>query len=142
MNYILDTCVISELIKNASEQKVVNWIDRVDEDKLYLSVITIGELEKGISKLKSSKRKVVITEWLHEDLLIRFSNRILILDIDILLQWGKMMASLESQGIKMPTIDSLIAATAKKNNYCLVTRNESDFQNCNIQILNPWKSIR
>ncbi len=142
MNYILDTCVISELIKNAREQKVVNWIDNIEEDKLYLSVITIGELEKGISKLKSSKRKVTITEWLHEDLLIRFSNRILALDIDILLQWGKLTASLESKGIKMPTIDSLIAATAKKYSFCLVTRNERDFQNCDIQILNPWKLIR
>ena len=141
MNYILDTCVISELIKNAPEQKVVNWIDNIEEDKLYLSVVTIGELEKGISKLKSSKRKVAITEWLHEDLLIRFSNRILTLDIDTLLQWGKLKASLESQGIKMPTIDSLIAATAKRNSFCLVTRSERDFQNCDIQILNPWKLI-
>lgn len=139
MNYLLDTCVISELIKTTPEPKVVEWIDSVDEDKLFLSVITIGELKKGIIKLPSSKKKIRIQEWLQEDLLIRFNKRILILDIDIFLQWGILIANLEKRGTKMPTIDSLIAATALHHNLCLVTRNEPDFQNCDINILNPWK---
>lgn len=139
MNYILDTCVISELLKIKPEKKVINWIDSVDEDKLYLSVVTIGELEKGVSKLKSSRRKKLITEWLHEDLLNRFINRILILDIATFMTWDQLIASLEHQDLKMPTIDSLIAATALTYSYCLVTRNEQDFRNCDIQLLNPWR---
>ena len=142
MNYLLDTCVISELIKKEPEEKVIKWIDSIEEDKLYLSVITIGELEKGISKLKSSKRKALIKEWLHEDLLIRFDNRILILDIDTFQKWGELVASLEKKGLKMPTIDSLIAATALKYSFCLVTRNDRDFKNCNMQIFNPWEQLR
>lgn len=139
MSYLLDTCVISELIKSTPEPTVVEWIDSIEEDKLYLSVITIGELEKGIAKLKPSKRKSKIKEWLNDDLLIRFNKHILILDIDIFQQWGTLTASLEKQGIKMPTIDSLIAATALTHNLCLITRNEKDFRNCDITILNPWK---
>jgi predicted nucleic acid-binding protein len=139
MNYLLDTCIVSELIKNKPNKKVVSWIDSIDEMKLFLSVITIGEIEKGLSKLPNSKRKTLISEWLHEDLLIRFNNRIISLDIDTLFQWGKMSAALEQEGLKMPSIDSLIAATAKQNNFCLVTRNVNDFENCRIKLLNPWK---
>ena len=138
MNYILDTCVISELIKSDPEGKVIEWIDSIEENKLYLSVVTIGELEKGISKLNSSLRKNEIIEWLHEDLIIRFDNRILTLDIAVLLKWGQLVGSLERQGLPMPTIDSLIAATVKNYNFCLVTRNEKDYQNCAIQLFNPW----
>ncbi len=140
MNYLLDTCIVSELIKNEPNIKLINWIDSVEEIKLYLSVITIGEIEKGISKLPTSRRKSIIIEWLHEDLLIRFNNRIVNLDLDILFQWGKMSASLELKGLKMPSIDSLIAATAKHNKFCLVTRNIKDFENCGIELLNPWKN--
>jgi len=139
MNYLLDTCIVSELIKNKPNKKVVSWIDSIDEMKIFLSVITIGEIEKGLSKLPNSKRKTLISEWLHEDLLIRFNNRIISLDIDTLFQWGKMSAALEQEGLKMPSIDSLIAATAKQNNFCLVTRNVNDFENCRIKLLNPWK---
>src|SRR6056297_3383520 len=137
MNYLLDTCIVSELIKNEPNKKVVNWIDLIDEMKLFLSVITVGEIEKGLSKLLDSKRKNLISEWLHEDLLVRFNNRIINLDIDTLFYWGKMSADLELKGLKMPSIDSLIAATAKQNNFCLVTRNIKDFENCSIDLLNP-----
>ena len=139
MNYLLDICIVSELIKNKPNKNVVNWIDSIDEMKLFLSVITIGEIEKGLSKLPNSKRKTLISEWLHEDLLIRFDNRIINLDIDTLFYWGKMLAELELKGLKMPSIDSLIAATAKQNNFCLVTRNVNDFANCSIKLLNPWE---
>ncbi|MBU0710911.1 type II toxin-antitoxin system VapC family toxin [bacterium] len=139
MNYLLDTCVISELVKIEPDKQVAEWINSVEEGQLYLSVVTIGELEKGISKLKPSKRKDKITEWLHNDLIFRFNDRILNLDINTFIEWGRLNATLENQGKKMPSIDSLIAATAIQYNLCLVTRNDRDFQNCNIQILNPWK---
>ena len=139
MNYLLDTCLISELIRRLPNKNVINWIDTIDEEKLYLSVITIGELEKGVNKLDPSKRRDTITEWLHEDLIIRFNDRILSLDLEILIEWGRLTAMLENRGLKMPSIDSLIAATARQYNLCLVTRNERDFQHCNIELINPWK---
>jgi len=139
MNYLLDTCVISELVKIEPDKQVAEWINSVEEGQLYLSVVTIGELEKGISKLKPSKRKDKITEWLHNDLIFRFNDRILNLDINTFIEWGRLNATLENQGKKMPSIDSLIAATAIQYNLCLVIRNDRDSQNCNIQILNPWK---
>ncbi|MBU4444322.1 type II toxin-antitoxin system VapC family toxin [bacterium] len=139
MNYLLDTCVISELVKFEPDKQVAEWINSVEEGRLYLSVVTIGELEKGISKLNPSKQKDKITEWLHDDLIFRFNERILNPDIHTFIEWGRLNATLENQGTKMPSIDSLIAATAIQYNLCLVTRNDRDFQNYNIQILNPWK---
>ncbi len=138
MNFLLDTCVVSELIKNKPEIKVANWIDSIEESRLFLSVITIGELEKGIAKLPSSKRKEKIKKWLDEDLIYRFDNRILNLDIDTFKIWGQLMATLENSGKKMPSIDSLIASIAIQNNLLLVTRNVKDFQNCKLELLNPW----
>lgn len=139
MNYLLDTCVISELIKPRPSQKVVTWIDSIEEEKLYISVITIGEFEKGISKLPTSSKKDRISDWLNEDLLIRFKGRILDLDVNTLIKWGQIVANLENQGRKIPAIDSLIAATVLHHDLCLVTRNTQDFQNCGIKILNPWE---
>lgn len=139
MNYLLDTCVISELLKPRPSQKVVTWIDSIEEEKLYISVITIGEFEKGISKLPSSSKKDRISDWLNEDLLIRFKGRILGLDVNTLIKWGQMVANLENQGRKIPVVDSLITATVLQHDLCLVTRNIQDFQNCGIKILNPWE---
>ena len=139
MNYLLDTCVISELLKPRPSQKVVTWIDSIEEEKLYISVITIGEFEKGISKLPSSSKKDRISDWLNEDLLIRFRDRILGLDVNTLIKWGQMVANLENQGRKIPAVDSLITATVLQHDLCLVTRNIQDFQNCGIKILNPWE---
>ena len=139
MNYLLDTCVISELLKPRPSQKVVTWIDSIEEEKLYISVITIGEFEKGISKLPTSSKKDRISDWLNEDLLIRFKGRILDLDVNTLIKWGQIVANLENQCRKIPAVDSLIAATVLQHDLCLVTRNIQDFQNCSIKILNPWE---
>ena len=141
MIYLLDTCVISELIKVNSCSNVVNWIDSKDEEGLFLSVITIGEIEKGITKLEDSKRKTRIEKWLMEKLLMRFKDRIIPLDINILLKWGQMTADLEKKGKKMSSIDSLIAATALEKDLTLVTRNVRDFENSGVEIINPWTIV-
>jgi len=96
VNYLLDTCVISELIKPRPSQKVVTWIDSIEEEKLYISVITVGEFEKGISKLPTSSKRDRISNWLNEDLLIRFKGRMLDLDVNTLIKWGQMVANLEN----------------------------------------------
>ena len=138
MKYLLDTCVISELVAKKPNPKVVNWIDSIDPDSAYLSVITIGEIRKGIEKLPDSRRKTTLHSWLIEELMARFSGKILPIDTEVVLMWGQLIGSLESDGKKMAAIDSLIAATALYNHCSLVTRNETDFKHTGIGIINPW----
>jgi len=139
MNYLLDTNVISELISKQPNKKVVEWIDHLDSNTIYLSVITIGELRKGIEKLPPSKRRDTVKEWLEGDLLLRFQGRILEITIEVMLIWGELTGRLEKQGRPITAIDSLIAATALGGNCHLVTRNEHDFQRAGVAIINPWK---
>jgi tRNA(fMet)-specific endonuclease VapC len=139
MNYLLDTNVISELISKQPNKKVVEWVDRLDPNTIYLSVITIGELRKGIEKLPPSKRRDTVKEWLEGDLLLRFQGRILEITIEVMLIWGELTGRLEKEGRPITAIDSLIAATALAENCPLVTRNEHDFQRAGVAIINPWK---
>ena len=139
MNYLLDTCVISELVARRPNQQVVEWIDSVEEERLYLSVITIGEIRKGIEKLPDSERKTVLEGWLTDYLLVRFGGRIAAIDTGVMLRWGQLTGALETTGKKMSAIDSLIAAVALHNGFILVTRNEDDFKHSGVSIVNLWK---
>ena len=139
MRYLLDTCVISELVAKQPDPRVVQWIDSIDEEKTYLSVITIGEIKREIEKLPTSERKKMLIEWLDDDLLTRFKDNILSIDTEVMLVWGELTADLEVRGKKMPAIDSLIAAIALRGSLSLVTRNEDDFRNTNVATINPWK---
>jgi len=138
MKYLLDTCVISELVTKKPNLKVVEYVDSLDPDEVFLSVITIGEIVKGIEKLATSKRKQKLNDWLKEDLLARFDGKIVPLDIDVLMEWGALTARVESKGKPMPAIDSLIAATVSVHEITLVTRNVEDFASAGIEIVNPW----
>jgi predicted nucleic acid-binding protein len=140
MSYLLDTCVISELIAKQPNQQVIEWIDALNPDCVYLSVITIGEICKGIEKLSLSKRKVELHSWLNDELLIRFSNKILAIDINVMRTWGALNGRLELSGRRMAAIDSLIAALALHKNFTLVTRNEVDFQQAGVKLINPWNA--
>lgn len=138
MKYLLDTCVISELIAKQPNPNVIAWIDKLDPDGTYLSVITIGEIRKGIEKLPDSTRRQRLVEWLHDELLTRFSGHILELDVAVMLTWGKLAGRLERSGRPIAAIDGLIAATALYHDCHLVTRNVSDFQYTDVPIINPW----
>jgi tRNA(fMet)-specific endonuclease VapC len=139
MNYILDTNVISELVARKPNIKVIAWLEKVDPDNIYLSVITLGEIRKGIEKLPASKRKNTLDSWFKEELLTRFHNRILPLDLPVLLTWGELTARLEKTGNLLPAIDSLLAATALQTEFTLVTRNIGDFQHTGISLYDPWQ---
>ncbi len=139
MKYLLDTNIISELIARRPNSKVVTWTDGLDPETVYLSVITIGEIRKGIEKIPASKRKDAIGEWLETDLLIRFQGRIVEIDVKTMLAWGELVARLEREGSPMGAIDSLIAASALQGDMVLATRNDQDFRNSGVSVLSPWK---
>src|SRR5262245_53804340 len=138
MNYLLDTNVISELIARDPNPQVVNWIDSLDPSIVYLSVITIGEIRKGIEKLPSSTRKERLSAWLSNDLLARFDGRIAAITTEAMLLWGELTGRLENAGHPLAAIDSLIAAIALAGPYCLATRNTDDFQHTGVALINPW----
>jgi tRNA(fMet)-specific endonuclease VapC len=138
MKYLLDTCVVSEFVATSPEKRVLDWLERVDEHSLWLSVLTIGELSKGIEKLPHSKKRATLALWLNHDLPRRFEGRIAVLDTETLLLWGMLCARLEKLGSPMPAIDSLIAASVLHLDCTLVTRNTHDFRNAGAQLFNPW----
>ena len=138
MKYLLDTCVISELVKLKPNPKVVKWINSKHEHDFYLSVLTIGEIQKGISKLSESKKKDPLFDWLNSELLERFEGRILHVDEITAMRWGTIQGELEAMGNKMPTIDGLIAATAQIFELTIVTRNGDDMEKSGVEIINPW----
>jgi predicted nucleic acid-binding protein len=140
MNYLLDTCVISELAKPKPEKKVIKWIEGYDEDFFFLSVLTLGEIQKGIAKLSDEKRKASYQRWLDTDLRARFSHRILPISLDVALEWGIVQGKSESAGRPLPTIDSLLGATAIVHNLTVVTRNEIDLTATGASVFNPWNT--
>lgn len=140
MNYLLDTCVISEYTRRDPNLKVTHWVDELDESDLFLSTITIGEIKKGIELLPAdSKRKQALTLWLNNELLERFSGRIYPVTVEVMLHWGSLYARLETFGQTVSTMDSLIAATALSHHAVLVTRNEDHFRPAGVEMINPWK---
>ena len=139
MNYILDTNVISELVATQPDVNVTRWIESIDPQSVFLSVITVGELKKGLEKLPDSQRKTVLEAWLINDLLVRFQDHLLPIDTSVMLTWGVLVARLEAIGKPMPAINSLIAATTLHSGYTLSTRNVGDFEHAGIALLNPWE---
>jgi toxin FitB len=139
MNYLLDICVLSEFTRRNPEEKVVRWVDSIDEEQLFLSAITIGEIQRGIERLPESHRKTELLVWLNTGLIERFGQRILPLETQTMFLWGSLAARLENAGQPMAVMDSLIAATALQNNLIIVTRNTPDFLTCGAQLVNPWE---
>ena len=138
MNFLLDTNVISEPKQKKPNKKVLQWLGEQDESKIYLSVLTIGEIRKGIARLDSGKKKAELEKWL-EKLRNRFARRILPLSERTFLVWGKMCGEFENKGIVRSALDSLLEATALEQDLILVTRNVKNFQNSQVTILNPWE---
>lgn len=140
MKYLLDTCLLSELVKKEPSPVVLSWLGEQEEQGLYLSVLTLGELQKGISRLADSVRKDELQAWVEHDLVERFSGRIIAIDLETALIWGKLQGESEQQGEKLPVMDALIAATAAAHGLTVVTRNVRDMERCRVRVCNPWVS--
>lgn len=138
MKYLLDTCLISELVKKEPNPAVVSWLDEQDEQNLFLSVLNLGELQKGISKLPDGTKKDELQAWVVLDLVERFTGRILDLDLETALCWGRLQGESEQAGEKLPVMDSLIAATAAAHGLIVVSRNVKDIERCGVRVCNPW----
>lgn len=117
----------------------MDWVRAQDETSLYLSVITVGELEKGIAKLAASAKRSKLESWVRRDLAFRFGERLLPVDTQIAARWGALAGEAEKRGRPLPVIDSLIAATALQHGLAVVTRNADDFKRCGVMLVNPWE---
>jgi predicted nucleic acid-binding protein len=136
--FLLDTNIVSELVKPKPEPRVTAWIDSTDETLLYLSVLTLGEIRKGIGSLRDASRRVVLEAWLDSDLILRFAERILPIDRAVADRWGRLTAEAAVAKSPLPVIDGLQAATALDQNLTLVTRNTKDIAVTGVPVFNPW----
>lgn len=140
MSYLIDTCCISELVKKNPNPNVVKWFADRDELSMYLSVITFGELRKGIEKLPDSKKKKELNQWVKEDLNRRFNNRVISIHMEEVNKWGEILATADRIGKPVPAIDALIAATARVHGLSVVTRNAQHMESAGVEVINPWIS--
>ena len=138
--FLLDTNCISELVKPKSEQRVLDWMDAADETLLYLSVLTLGEIRKGLVKLAQGKRRTLLETWLEVELKARFAGRIIPIHEEVAHRWGLIAAEAKRKGQDLPVIDGLLAATALHYNLTVVSRNVKDFTNAHVQVVNPWEA--
>jgi hypothetical protein len=129
---------VSELVRPRPHAAVIAWIEQRDEDELSLSVVTIGELRKGIAKQKARQRREELEQWLQASLLQRFRGRVISVDLEIASEWGSICGRAEAQGRPVPVVDALIGATAICRGLSLVTRNVADFSSMTVQLVNPW----
>lgn len=139
MSFLLDTCYLSEFIKKQPSQKVVYWSEQQQEHTLYISVLTLGEIQQGITQMIRSKRKTALEKWLDEALLPRFEGRILDISRDVAITWGQVQGEARRQGGPLAMIDSLIAATALTHNLTIATRNVANMQGSGVKSVNPWE---
>lgn len=139
MAYLLDTCAISEMVAVKPNANVLSWFQSQTEKTLFLSIITVGEIEKGIYQLPVSKKRTLLETWLFDELVPNFQGRILDINRKLMTTWAKMTADLKTKGIIRPSFDSLIEAAALHHQLILVTRNVKNFQSSQVTILNPWE---
>ncbi len=135
MSYLVDTNVLSELRRREANTNVVRWLERRPATTLYLSVLTLGELRKGIEGLPEGARKRTLLDWLEVELPRFFAGRMLAVDARVADRWGRFVAL---AGRPLPAVDSLLGATAQTHGLTLVTRNLHDFQYPGLAVIDPW----
>jgi len=135
--FLLDTNVVSEMVRPKPHPCVLRWVAAADESLLYLSVVTLGEIRKGIASRAEAARRAHLESWLHS-LAVRFSARILPIDLAVADRWGHLAGKCKTKGLMLPVLDGLLAATALHYDLILVTRNVKDVQSTGVETLDPW----
>jgi predicted nucleic acid-binding protein len=135
---LLDTCTLAELRKPTPNPAVVSAVQAIPDAQLYVSVLSLGEIAKGVGLLATGKKREGLAAWLTA-LEIQFSDRLLDIDVETAKLWGELTARARKKGIVIPTTDGLLAATALRHGLHVMTRNVSDFQASGARILNPWQ---
>ncbi|WP_456409645.1 PIN domain-containing protein [Oceanithermus sp.] len=138
MRYLLDTPVISELVRPKPNARVTEWVRRAEPAALYLSVVTFGELAKGIEKLADGARRRQLLTWMERDLKSWFAGRVLPIDLEVAERWGLILARAEASGRTLPAVDALLAASALTHGLVLVTRNTRHFRVTGLEVFDPW----
>jgi len=141
MRWLLDTMVVSEPMRPHPDSAIRTWMDRQDEVDLFLSVLTIGELRKGVARLAEGRRRSDLVRWLDSEVKKRFAGRILPVDLEVGETWGRLVGELAAKGRILPVVDSLLAATALHHNLIVVTRNTDDFLAAGVRVENPWSVV-
>jgi predicted nucleic acid-binding protein len=135
MSYLIDTCALSELVSVRPDKNVISWFESKPQESLHLSVLSLGEIRKGVEKMSQGRRRDQILSWLEHDLPLWFEDRMLPVDNHVADEWGRLLSKVERT---IPAVDSLIAATALCRRLTVVTRNVKDFDLPGIETLNPW----
>lgn len=138
MRLLLDTNVLSEVTKPAPEARVLEWLDGLDEDRSFISVVSIAEIRRGVALMDDGRKRDALAEWLARDLPQRFEQRIFHVDEPIALAWGDLMGLAKRRGRGLSAMDGLIAATAIAQDLTLATRNTKDFEGLDIDLFDPW----
>ena len=136
MSYLLDTNVISEVVQRKPDSNVITWLKQLPDEALFISVLTLGEIRSGVERLGNGRRREKLRLWLEHDLVDWFGGRVLTVDTPVADRWGRLLAD---AGRPLPTIDSLLAATALHHELRLVTRNTKDFGIPGLKLINPWE---
>jgi predicted nucleic acid-binding protein len=140
VTYLLDTCLISELVKPRPSKAVCAWLAEQNEEDMHLSVLTLGEIQKGVSLLPEGRKKARLQSWLDRDLRDRFRGRIAQVTEKVALAWGRVSGESIRRGKPIPVIDALIAATAMALDATVVTRDDTGMRATGVDTFNPWES--
>lgn len=139
MSYLLDTNVLSELAQPLPSVQVIKWLEARTADLVFMSVVSVGELHRGIVKLPQSRRRDALIDWFENNLLVTYSGFILPIVQETMILWGDLAARLQKRGRTLPILDGLLAATALEHDLILVTRNVKNFEDSGVQLVNPWE---
>jgi len=138
VSFLIDTNVISEITRPIPDPRVVSFLHETDEDRMFISVITLGELRRGVALKEDGRTKSALDAWLRLDLRERFVGRIVDVTAEVADLWGELMATAKRQGTSLHAMDGFLAATALVHHKTLVTRNIKDFASFDVPLLNPW----
>lgn len=138
MRLLLDTNVLSEVTRPAPDARVLAWLDGLDEDRSFISVVSIAEIRRGVALMDEGRKREALAEWLARDLPQRFEQRVLPVDEPVALAWGDLMGLAKRRGRGLSSMDGLIAATAIARELTLATRNTKDFEGFGLELFDPW----